>query len=203
MSRSFATCSGATRLAVRPSYSALRPRCLNDLINPPKRSLSLVACQRAHGASERSWSCPRVPFDRLIDRVATWFQGTLAQPGVRSAKGEWTGDEKVDANFACCSHLHPVPLYPAISRLIPQFSPLITTLPFRNQQVVGSSPTGGSKRPVKLTRTTLKCASNQLTKGLLIDDPRADGHSTRSTWSTFAELSRFSHGSRPMHPYLD
>ena len=32
MSNSFDTCSGATRPAVRPSYSALRPRCLNDPI---------------------------------------------------------------------------------------------------------------------------------------------------------------------------
>src|SRR5579863_10502135 len=45
MSRSLSTCSGATRLAVRPSYSALRPRCLNDPITSTISSVSLVACQ--------------------------------------------------------------------------------------------------------------------------------------------------------------
>ena len=77
MSRSFSTCSGATRLAVRPSYSALRPRCLNDRITLQICSVSLVACQSHREAPDLP---EEVAYLQACDRFAHGIQEIADMP---------------------------------------------------------------------------------------------------------------------------
>ena len=73
MSTSFRTCSAATRRAVLPSYSAFRPRCLNDA-SSAKAIVSGVATQLTVWLARRVCNRSNVSRDVLMGKKAAMRQ---------------------------------------------------------------------------------------------------------------------------------